>query len=113
MLQWSIEPIILELKYTWKISRNASDEKTNLIVTVSDGKHSGRGEAAPNIRYNESAEEGLKQFALLIDTLPDDIVHVSELREFKHQKFLMLLVLQLSLPGLNWKKNENKNHFMN
>ena len=81
MLQWSIEPITLELKYTWKISRNASDEKTNLIVTVSDGKHSGSGEAAPNIRYNESAEEGLRQFALLKDSLQEEIADVSEIQK--------------------------------
>lgn len=59
---WSIEPINLDLKYTWKISRNASDQKTNLIVSYTDGKVTGRGEAAPNIRYNESAEEGIKLF---------------------------------------------------
>ena len=81
MLQWSIEPITLELKYTWKISRNASDEKTNLIVTVSDGKHSGSGEAAPNIRYNESAEKGLRQFALLKDSLQEEIADVSEIQK--------------------------------
>jgi L-alanine-DL-glutamate epimerase-like enolase superfamily enzyme len=62
MLYWTIESITLDLKYTWKISRNASDQKTNLIVTCSDGKIAGKGEAAPNVRYNESAEEGLKQF---------------------------------------------------
>ncbi len=84
MLHWSIEPITLELKYTWKISRNASDEKTNLIVTVSDGKHSGRGEAAPNIRYKESAEEGLLQFARIKDTFQDEIVSASEIQEKIH-----------------------------
>ena len=61
-MNWSIEPITLDLRYTWKISRNASDLKTNLIVKFDDGKFSGRGEAAPNVRYHESAEEGLKVF---------------------------------------------------
>jgi L-alanine-DL-glutamate epimerase-like enolase superfamily enzyme len=55
-MQWSIEPIRLELKYTWKISRNASDYKINFIVSVRDGEHEGRGEVAPNIRYNETAD---------------------------------------------------------
>jgi L-Ala-D/L-Glu epimerase len=59
---WTISAITLDLKYTWKISRNASDQKTNLIVTYSDGKVSGQGEGAPNVRYNESAEEGLLIF---------------------------------------------------
>jgi L-alanine-DL-glutamate epimerase-like enolase superfamily enzyme len=62
MLHWKIEPITLDLKYTWKISRNSTDNKTNLIVTVSDEKFSGRGEAAPNIRYHETAEEGIQLF---------------------------------------------------
>jgi L-alanine-DL-glutamate epimerase-like enolase superfamily enzyme len=62
MYHWSIEAITLDLKYTWKISRNASTQKTNLIVTVSDGTCSGKGEAAPNVRYQESAEEGVRQF---------------------------------------------------
>ena len=59
---WNIEPLTLDLKYTWKISRNASDQKTNLIVTIRSGNHAGRGEAAPNIRYAESAEAGLEAF---------------------------------------------------
>ena len=61
-LSWSIDSITLDLKYIWKISRNATDQKTNLIVTVGDGTFSGQGEAAPNIRYNESAEEGQRIF---------------------------------------------------
>lgn len=64
MLHWHIEPVRLELRYTWKISRNASDEKTNLIVTVTDGTVTGRGEAAPNIRYGESPEQLQQQFSL-------------------------------------------------
>ena len=62
MLHWQIEKIFLELKYSWKISRNSSDEKTNLVVEVADGDFKGRGEAAPNIRYNESPDELIKQF---------------------------------------------------
>jgi len=53
MLTWTIEKIELPLKYTWKISRNASESKTNLLVCVSDGINLGWGEAAPNIRYGE------------------------------------------------------------
>jgi len=56
MLRWQIEPITLDLKYTWKISRNASDQKTNLLVQVSDDDSTGKGEAAPNIRYGEKPE---------------------------------------------------------
>jgi L-alanine-DL-glutamate epimerase-like enolase superfamily enzyme len=70
MLRWSIEPIQLPLKYTWKISRNASDSKTNFIVTVTDGLHSGRGEAAPNIRYDETPERITEEFHSIHSRLP-------------------------------------------
>ncbi len=76
---WSIKPINLDLKYTWKISRNASDQKTNLIVTYTDGKVSGQGEAAPNIRYDESAEEGIRLFESIKNEL-DQVTDISSLR---------------------------------
>ncbi len=62
MLRWSIEIIHLDLKYTWKISRNATDFKKNIIVTVTDGIDSGKGEGAPNVRYNESADACVEEF---------------------------------------------------
>lgn len=71
MYQWKIEKITLDLKYTWKISRNATNQKTNLIVSVSDGRYSGKGEAAPNIRYNESAEKGIEQFSGFTKMFPE------------------------------------------
>ncbi|HAR20836.1 MAG TPA: dipeptide epimerase [Cytophagales bacterium] len=46
----------LDLKYTWAISRNATDFKLNGFVTVSDGTYTGIGEAAPNVRYGETPE---------------------------------------------------------
>ena len=79
MLSWNIQSIQLQLKYTWKISRNASDEKTNLIVNVSDGNHSGKGEAAPNIRYHETVEETIKEFEKIKSTLERKIKDVNEL----------------------------------
>ncbi|WP_026462734.1 dipeptide epimerase [Adhaeribacter aquaticus] len=67
MLRWHIEAKPLQLRYTWKISRNSSDIKTNLFIRVADRKHVGIGEAAPNIRYNETAENLTEQFDNLID----------------------------------------------
>src|SRR5438128_12412817 len=81
MLRWKIEPLTLDLKYTWKISRNSSDQKKNLIVTLDDGTYSGKGEAAPNVRYNESAEEGIKLFARFINSVPEQITRPDILRE--------------------------------
>ncbi len=61
-LIWQIEKIRLDLKYTWKLSRNETDFKENLIIKVSDGKHEGKGEAAPNIRYGETPSDFLLDF---------------------------------------------------
>lgn len=55
-MEWSITSIKLELKYTWKLSRNSSDYKINYLIGVGDGLHSVQGEVAPNIRYNETPE---------------------------------------------------------
>lgn len=67
MLRWHIESKELQLRYTWKISRNSSDFKTNLFIRVADKKYVGIGEAAPNIRYGETAEDLNGQFESLID----------------------------------------------
>ncbi|WP_242927027.1 enolase C-terminal domain-like protein [Pontibacter vulgaris] len=66
MLNWRIEALHLKLKYTWKIARNASNEKVNFLVQVSDGTYSGFGEAAPNIRYGETPELLLQQYQVLL-----------------------------------------------
>jgi L-alanine-DL-glutamate epimerase-like enolase superfamily enzyme len=79
MLLWEIEKIILELKYTWKISRNASDTKINLLVRVSDGNKKGAGEAAPNIRYEETPDELIKQFEFFLLQKPEIISSVEQL----------------------------------
>lgn len=66
MLTWRIEALHLKLKYTWKIARNASDEKLNFLVQVTDGTFSGFGEAAPNVRYGETPELLLQQYQVLL-----------------------------------------------
>ena len=73
MIHWSIEKLVLELKYTWRISRNASDAKTNLVVKASDDSFIGMGEAAPNIRYNELPEQLIAGFENCIAQLPEQI----------------------------------------
>ena len=66
MLTWRIEALHLKLKYTWKIARNASDEKLNFLIQVSDGTYNGFGEAAPNIRYGETPDLLLQQYQVLL-----------------------------------------------
>ncbi len=70
MPHWSVRQIKLDLKYTWKISRGSTDQKTNLIVTISDGEHTGMGEAAPNLRYQESPDSLQQEFESFISTDP-------------------------------------------
>ena len=67
MLRWHIEAKELHLCYTWKISRNSSDSRTNLFIRVADQHYVGIGEAAPNIRCNETADALTNQFSDLID----------------------------------------------
>ena len=59
---WECERLLLPLKYTWKISRNASDEKNNLLVLLHIEGKTYAGEAAPNIRYGETIELIESQF---------------------------------------------------
>ncbi len=49
------------LKQTFRISRGERNEARVVVVTVTDGKHAGRGEAVPVARYNQSTESVLAQ----------------------------------------------------
>lgn len=90
MINWQIEALRLELKYTWKLSRNATNFKINNIITVSDRVHTGKGEVAPNIRYNETPEGMLSAFELFRQHSPEHINSLEELTE---------LLNTLSLPN--------------
>ena len=65
MPTWTLTAHLLPLRYTWKISRNASTTKTNLLLQVAGRGQQGTGEAAPNVRYGESPELLQQQFAAL------------------------------------------------
>lgn len=82
MQHWSIEKIILNLKYTWKISRNATDQKNNLIVSINEGPYSAKGEAAPNIRYDETPDKLQDQFELFQKKAPENFASADALNEF-------------------------------
>lgn len=79
MLHWSISSLELPLRFTWKISRNASDAKTNLLVRVGEGPQAGWGEAAPNVRYAETPELLLAQFAALQQAGLGHVQHLDDL----------------------------------
>jgi L-alanine-DL-glutamate epimerase-like enolase superfamily enzyme len=78
-INWQIETLRLELKYTWKLSRNATDFKLNNIITVGDGRYTGRGEVAPNIRYNETPERMLSEYERFVKVAPTEPIHIEEL----------------------------------
>ncbi|GAB3844656.1 dipeptide epimerase [Hymenobacter terrigena] len=63
---WTFTPHLLPLRYVWKISRNASATKTNLVLRVAGRGQQGTGEAAPNVRYGESPELLQEQFSGLL-----------------------------------------------
>jgi L-alanine-DL-glutamate epimerase-like enolase superfamily enzyme len=79
VLNWNIEEITLDLKYTWKISRNESNQKINSFVSVSQDGTKGMGEVAPNIRYGESLELVSKQFRLFLTKNPSQIKDLTDL----------------------------------
>jgi len=49
----------LMLRHAWTISRNSSDFKDNVFVSIERDGVYGLGEAAPNVRYGETAEQAL------------------------------------------------------
>ena len=60
-----LEPLRLELKVNWKLSRNEALYKENYrVIFELDGKQ-GAGEAAPNIRYGETPQNLEEQFEKL------------------------------------------------
>lgn len=79
MLNWEIEQLRLNLKYTWKISRNATDFKINSLITCSDNQFQGKGEAAPNIRYNETPELMVTYFEKFVAAGANYINNIDEL----------------------------------
>ncbi|MBD3287972.1 dipeptide epimerase [candidate division KSB1 bacterium] len=50
----------LNLVHTWTIARNSSDAKNNVFVKYEKDGTIGIGEAAPNIRYNETPESTIE-----------------------------------------------------
>ena len=78
MTTWTLTAYELPLNFLWKISRNASATKTNLVLQATQAGARGRGEAAPNVRYGETPALLRAQFEDLLahglpqaDTLAD------------------------------------------
>ena len=79
MLSWTLTAHLLPLRFVWKISRNASATKTNLLVRIAGRGQQGTGEAAPNVRYGESPEQLQQQFAGLLVSGLSEVTSLAEL----------------------------------
>ena len=90
---WECQRLQLPLKYTWKISRNASNEKNNLLVLLHIERKAYAGEAAPNIRYGETIELIESQFSTFSNVWEDALL----LDENKYNDLLDALKLSQSL----------------
>ena len=59
-MRLSAETVRLDLIHPFRIAREVSDHRQNVIVRVSDGESTGIGEAAPSPYYGESAGSVLR-----------------------------------------------------
>ncbi len=80
-LPMDVRVIELPLRHAWTISRGTSTSKRNVIVERRHGGVVGRGEAAPNVRYGESAETVTGALQRLAPALDGDPWHFRELSE--------------------------------
>jgi L-alanine-DL-glutamate epimerase-like enolase superfamily enzyme len=81
-MEWSIEKLRLNLKYTWKISRNSSAYKENFVVRCKLNGYVGMGEIAPNIRYQETAEGIINSFENSLESLSAVLPEPNSLANF-------------------------------
>ncbi|MDC0712520.1 dipeptide epimerase [Stigmatella sp. ncwal1] len=80
----------LPLRHAWTIARGTSTSKRNVLVELRSGAHTGLGEAAPNVRYGESAETVLEALRVLAPVVAGrDPRHFREVSE----------ALQAAMPG--------------
>ncbi len=73
MMTWEISDMPLTLKYEWKIARNTSSFKHNLLITIKTNDQQGQGEIAPNVRYGETVDVIKQQFQDLLPFLKKSI----------------------------------------
>ena len=59
------------LKQVFRISRGERSETQVVVVTVSDGQHTGRGEAVPIKRYNQTVASVLAQIEAIHTRTPN------------------------------------------
>ena len=80
-LPMDVRVVELPLRHAWTIARGTSTSKRNVIVELRAGGQVGRGEAAPNVRYGESAETVVDALQRLAPALEGDPWHFRVLSE--------------------------------
>ncbi len=81
-MEWRIKQLRLELKYIWKISRNASEFKENFIIEFEHNGIVGMGEVAPNVRYNENPAIINNAFETFKASIYKPIEEIKDLMQF-------------------------------
>lgn len=72
----------LFLEDTWTISRNSSDYKDNVFVSIKKDGITGLGEAAPNVRYGEDQEKTTDRINAVKDLIEKtDLWHFVDLKD--------------------------------
>ncbi|HTF82628.1 MAG TPA: enolase C-terminal domain-like protein [Cytophagales bacterium] len=107
-MSWSFTPLHLELLFTFKISRSASDYKNNFIVRFEHDGCTGLGECAPNLRYGETVEAVKSQLEYFVKE-SFSITHLTELYAYlkKHDVFQSVKnALETCLVDYLSKKND-------
>jgi L-alanine-DL-glutamate epimerase-like enolase superfamily enzyme len=82
----TISKIRLQLKNRWTISRNSSDYKENVIIRLEKDGITGYGEAAPNIRYGENADEVIDEIKKNRSVFEKDLFQFQSVKEELEQK---------------------------
>lgn len=77
-----VEPLPLTLRHPWTLSRNTSHAKKNVLVSLTRDGITGRGEAAPNVRYGQSWQTTRQALLacrpLLQNVDPFDLGHLAQ-----------------------------------
>ena len=104
-LVWTIEIIDLKLKYDWKISRNTSRFKQNLVIKINGVL---LGEAAPNIRWGETVDQLILEFKKIESKLPNSIDEICKFRtEIRDFNICQSLKCALDMASLSFSEEKN------
>ena len=71
-LQFSVVEQVWPLKQPFRISRGSRTEMRALVLALSDGEHTGRGEGVPSKRYNEDNASATAALQKVCAHLPPD-----------------------------------------